>query len=108
MGAAKIEMKSQELRNLSADELEMKADEFRKELFNLRFQAKVGKLEKSSKIRMVKRDLARALTIRREWSEQKPKQETAVVKKEQKIAEKIVKNAKNDPKKKKEERVSKK
>ena len=101
-------MKSQELRNLSADELEVKADEFRKELFNLRFQAKVGKLEKSSKIRMIKRDLARTLTIRREWSEQKPKQETKIVKKEVKIAEKIAKNVKNDAKKKKEERVSKK
>ena len=84
--------------------------DFRKELFNLRFQAKVGKLEKSSKIRMVKRDLARALTIRHEWSEQKPpKKEEKVVKvakakKEIKIAQKDVKNAK----KKKEEGVSKK
>ena len=68
-------MKSQELRNLSADELEIKAEQFRKELFNLRFQAKVGKLEKSSKIRSIRRDLARALTIRREWSAQKPKEE---------------------------------
>ena len=68
-------MKSQEFRNLSADELEIKAGEFRKELFNLRFQAKVGKLEKSSKIRSIRRDLARALTIRREWSAQKPKEE---------------------------------
>ena len=68
-------MKSQELRNLSADELEIKAGGFRKELFNLRFQAKVGKLEKSSKIRSIRRDLARALTIRREWSAQKPKEE---------------------------------
>lgn len=104
-------MKSQELRNLSADELEVKADEFRKELFNLRFQAKVGKLEKSSKIRMIKRDLARALTIRREWSEQKPKQETKVAEKEVKIAEKTAKNVKSDAKnakKKKEERVAKK
>ncbi|MBI4430746.1 MAG: 50S ribosomal protein L29 [Candidatus Omnitrophica bacterium] len=68
-------MKPQELRNLSADELETKAEQFRTELFNLRFQAKVGKLEKSSKIRMLKRDLARALTIRKEWSAQKPPNE---------------------------------
>ncbi len=92
-------MKSQELRNLSADELETKASGFRKELFTLRFQAKVGKLEKSSKIRMIKRDLARALTIRREWSEQKPKKEEKVVK-----VAKVAKIAK----KKKEERASKK
>lgn len=74
-------MKAQELRNLSADELETKADEFRKELFKLRFQAKVGKLEKSSKIRALRRDLARALTIRREWSAQKPKEEKTAQKK---------------------------
>lgn len=67
-------MKSTELRNLSADELETKADDMRKQLFNLRCQARVGKLEKSSQIRLLKRDLARTLTIRREWSAQKAKE----------------------------------
>ena len=67
-------MKPDEIRNLTADELDAKANSFRKDLFNLRLQARVGKLEKSSQIRLLRRDLARVLTIRREWSAQKPKE----------------------------------
>lgn len=66
-------MKPDEVRNLSADEVDAKSDTLRKELFQLRMQARVGKLEKSSQLRTLRRDLARLLTIRREWSAQKTK-----------------------------------
>ena len=68
-----MDMKAEEFRNLTADELDTKVLQFRKDMFNFRVQAKVGKLENPSKLRALRRDLARALTIRREWSRQEPK-----------------------------------
>ncbi len=59
-------MKTDEIRQLSADELEHKLVSLKEELFKLRFQAKSGKIEKPSRIKMVKRDIARILTIQRE------------------------------------------
>jgi len=66
-------VKVDEIRNFTADELEDKADQLRKELYVMRVRGKVGKLEKSSKMRLLRRDLARMLTVRREWSVQNPK-----------------------------------
>jgi len=59
-------MKIDEIRQLSADELEHKLVSLKEELFKLRFQAKSGKIEKPSRIKMVRRDIARVLTIQRE------------------------------------------
>lgn len=59
-------MKMDEARQLSADELERKLEALRRELFELRFQAKCAKLEKPSRISQVKRDIARILTLKRE------------------------------------------
>ncbi len=59
-------MKTDEIRQLSADELEHKLVSLKEELFKLRFQAKSGKIEKPSRIKMVRRDIARVLTIQRE------------------------------------------
>lgn len=59
-------MKTDEIRQLSADELEHKLVSLKEELFKLRFQAKSGKIEKPSQIKMVRRDIARVLTIQRE------------------------------------------
>ncbi len=59
-------LKAKELRNLTADELKEKTHGLKKELFSLRLQAKSGKLEKHSSIRMAKRDIARVQTILRE------------------------------------------
>jgi len=58
--------KAKELRNLTADELKEKHDGLKKELFSLRLQAKLGKLEKHAVIRTTKREVARLLTILRE------------------------------------------
>lgn len=59
-------MKTEEIRQLSADELEHKLVSLKEELFKLRFQAKSGKIEKPSQIKIVRRSIARVLTIQRE------------------------------------------
>lgn len=54
------------LRELADDKL---ADELRKakaELFNLRFQSATGQLENNSRLRAVRKDIARIYTIMRE------------------------------------------
>lgn len=56
-------MKTAELRGLSVDELKQKEGDFRKELFNLRFQLSKGELENNQRIRAVRKDIARVLTI---------------------------------------------
>ena len=53
----------QKLRELENQELEIKIKELKQELFNLRFQAAVGKLENTAQLRKVKKDIARAYTI---------------------------------------------
>lgn len=59
-------MKAAELRDLSADELQRKLKELQEELFNLRFQLATGQIENVSRIRTVRRDIARVKTIQRE------------------------------------------
>lgn len=59
-------MKASELRKLSKEELEAKIKELRKNLFDLNFKRKYGKVEKPSLFRQYKRDIARILTILRE------------------------------------------
>ncbi len=59
-------MKARELRNLSDEELQAKLRESKEELFNLRFQSATGQLDNTSRIREVKRDIARIFTVLRE------------------------------------------
>ncbi|PMP66661.1 MAG: 50S ribosomal protein L29 [Thermodesulfobacterium geofontis] len=59
-------MKARELRELSIPELKEKLSQLREELFNLRFQKTIHKLENPMRIKQVKRDIARVLTILRE------------------------------------------
>ena len=61
-------LKAAELRQLNTDELLEKAENLRKEHFHLRLAAKIGKLEKASQLRQVRRDIARVLTIHHELS----------------------------------------
>ena len=56
-------MKVKELRNLSREEVTKKVAELEEELFNLRFQAKMGQLANGLQLRMVRRSIARAKTI---------------------------------------------
>ena len=64
-------MKASEIRELTADELERKLAESRQELFNLRFQHATGELENTSRIKDVRRDVARMLTIERQIGEER-------------------------------------
>jgi large subunit ribosomal protein L29 len=59
-------MKTNELRELSAEELDKKAAELGQELFNLRFQLHTGHLENSARIPQVRREIARVKTVLRE------------------------------------------
>ena len=56
-------MKAQELRQLSAEQLNEKLKELKHELFNLRFQHAINQLENPHKIADVKKDIARVKTI---------------------------------------------
>ena len=56
-------MKSKELRDLKSEELIVKLNDFKSELFSLRFQLATGQLENTARIKMVKKDIARVKTI---------------------------------------------
>lgn len=56
-------MKANKLRDFSIDELKEKEKELRRELFNLRFQLAKGELQNIKRLRAVKKDIARILTI---------------------------------------------
>ena len=56
-------MKPSEIRALSDKELVEKLDELKSELFNLRFQHAINQLDNPVRIKEVKRDIARTLTV---------------------------------------------
>ena len=56
-------MKIGDVRAMSPDEVEDKILELKKEQFNLRFQRATGQLESTSRVRAVRRDIAKLLTI---------------------------------------------
>jgi large subunit ribosomal protein L29 len=56
-------MKPEDLRAMSPDQLQEKLGELKKEQFNLRFQRATGQLENTSRVRAVRRDIARIKTI---------------------------------------------
>jgi len=55
-----------ELRDADDSELETRLAESKQELFNLRFQIVTGQLDNSARIQVVRRDIARILTVLRE------------------------------------------
>ena len=59
-------MKPSELRELNSEELIAKEIAFKKELFDLNYQRKMGNVEKPNRFRALKRDIARIFTILRE------------------------------------------
>ncbi len=61
-------MKARELRELSEDELRNKERELVDQLFKLRFQHTLGQLENATKLRNLRRDIARIKTVLRESS----------------------------------------
>jgi large subunit ribosomal protein L29 len=61
-----MKTKAQELRDLSNDELQAKAVELKKELFNLRVQQAMGQIENPMRLRMLRKDIAKAKTVLKE------------------------------------------
>ena len=59
-------MKPKEIRELTDAEAQAKLRDLRQELFNLRLQQQTARLERFSRIREVRRDMARIETILRE------------------------------------------
>ena len=59
-------IRANELRNMTADEIRLKIEALKKELFNLRTEAKAGRIEKPHKIKEARKNVARCETIVRE------------------------------------------
>lgn len=59
-------MTVQEIKELDNDALLNKVEEYKKELFGLRFQQATGQLENTARIRKVRKSIARIKTIIRE------------------------------------------
>jgi len=59
-------MSNKELRELSNEEMIKKIAEYKEELFNLRFSQATGSLEKPSRIKELRKTVARIKTILRE------------------------------------------
>jgi large subunit ribosomal protein L29 len=63
-------MKIGEIRDLAVDDLQARAKDLDDQLFRLRIQKSMGQLEAPSKLRTLRRDLARVKTILRERRKQ--------------------------------------
>lgn len=59
-------MKAPELHTMGAEELGDRLREAKEELFNLRFQYATGQLDNTARLRQVRKDIARILTVMRE------------------------------------------
>ena len=59
-------MKAKEIRELSVAELQSKLNDLKAELFNLRFQLAVNQLDNPMRIKTVKKDIARIMTVLQE------------------------------------------
>lgn len=59
-------MKTSEIKELTAEELNTKLNDLKAELFNLRFQLAINQLDNPMRISVVKKDIARVKTIIRE------------------------------------------
>jgi large subunit ribosomal protein L29 len=59
-------VKAGKIREMAATELGKRAGEIREELFKLRFQQATGQLENPARVRVLRRELARVLTVQQE------------------------------------------
>ena len=63
-------MKAKELRELSTEELQKKEQDIREDLFKLKFQHGIRRLENPAKLALLRRNIARIQTIRTEQTNQ--------------------------------------
>lgn len=59
-------MKASDVKDKTSDQLQDSLLQLKKEQFNLRFQSASGQLEKTSRMKNVRRDIARIKTIQRQ------------------------------------------
>ncbi|CAI9406397.1 50S ribosomal protein L29 [Pleomorphomonas sp. T1.2MG-36] len=59
-------MKANDVRAMTPDQLEDEMAKLKKEQFNLRFQKATGQLDNTSRVRVVRRDIARIQTVLRD------------------------------------------
>ncbi len=57
-------MKAEEIRKMSAEDLENKEKELREELGNLAFQHRIRPLEDTSRLKKIRKDIARIETVK--------------------------------------------
>jgi large subunit ribosomal protein L29 len=62
-----------DLRHMTVDQLDDELMKLKKERFNLRFQRATGQLENTSRVREVRRDIARIRTVARQKRAAPPK-----------------------------------
>jgi large subunit ribosomal protein L29 len=67
-------MKASELHDKTVDQLNDELLKLKKEQFNLRFQTATGQLENTARVRQVRRDIARIMTIEKAKRDQAAKQ----------------------------------
>ena len=59
-------MKIKEIRDLTTEELQLKVTELKKELFTQRFSLATNNLDNPMKINLIKKEIARVMTVIRE------------------------------------------
>ena len=66
-------MKAADIKTMSVDQIDDEVLKLKKEQFNLRFQRATGQLENTSRVREVRRDIARIRTIAQQKRAAQPK-----------------------------------
>jgi large subunit ribosomal protein L29 len=66
-------MKADDIRAMTVDQLDDEVLKLKKEQFNLRFQRATGQLENTSRVREVRRDIARIRTVAQQKRAAQPK-----------------------------------
>jgi large subunit ribosomal protein L29 len=64
-------MKASKMRDMSKEDLVLEESELRKQLLRLRFQAASGQIESAPKMRGIRRDIARIVTVLKEMGKAK-------------------------------------
>ena len=58
--------KIKEIREMGSEDLKTKEKALKKELFELKYQRKIGRAEKPSRFRLIRRDIAKIMTVTNE------------------------------------------
>jgi len=58
--------KIKEIRDMGPEDLKTKEKSLKKELFELKYQRKIGRAEKPSRFRLIRRDIAKIMTVTNE------------------------------------------